>query len=580
MSDVRSALGFLVWRSLVNRVLQQARRLRQPRYAIGMVLVLLYFGLIFVVPLITKDAAPRPTPAVPRDGTLALAISSLALFLVTASGWLFKGRGRVLAFQPAEVGLLFPAPLSRRALLLYRLGQLQAVILLNALILAFVSARSVDSIPFWQRMLGGWLFVMVLMLHQMGVALLRVEPVLPARRLALRLGRVIAVLAIGVVGLTLVQTIPAVTGLPFADTVRVLRGALSEGLAGLIMAPFTWVMAPTSASGSALFSAAIGSLAVIGALLLWVLRGTVPFEEVAATASAEQASALQRLRDVQRGRGSLIAPTAQAATRSLPLAPTGAPWRALVWKNTMAMLRTRMYLSLLVMVGGALLLTGMVSRMSGSRPGVEAVVPMVLVTSTLMLTLVGMSALRNDLRTDMEMLALLKTWPLPGQAMMLGQILSPALTIALAQGLVLVIGMLLFGGQAGFASGATLLVAGATVLAFCILLNLLALTIQSGAALLFPGWIHLGVHATGVETIGQRLLMGIGTGIAIAFLLLVPGALGGATIWVANVGLAVAPVIAMLLGGIVGLLLLALEVALLVGWLGERFDLTDAAAVL
>ncbi len=585
MNNVRSALGFLIWRSLVNRVRQQMQRLRQPRYAIGLVLVLIYFGMIFLVPLLDDERAPRLVREVAggiENGTgVALTISGVVLFLLVAGSWLLKGRGQALAFQPAEVGLLFPAPLSRRALLLYRLGQIQVMVLLNALILALLSGRTGSGIPFWQRTLGGWLFVTALLFHQMGLALLRVEPLTPGRRLALRGGRVVVVLAIAIVGLTLAQTMATAAGLSFADTVRVLGGALSEGAAGVIMAPFTWIMAPTGASGTALVGALAGSLAVIGALLVWVLRGTIPFEEAAATASAAQATALQRLRDVQRGRGTLFNPAAKAGTRSLPLAPVGPPWRALVWKNTLAMLRTRMYVSLLIMAVGALVFAGMASRISrGPAGSAAAVLTLVLVTATAMLTLLGMSALRNDLRTDMAMLGVIKTWPLPGQTLLLGQIMSPALTITLVQGAVLVLGTVLFGSRVDIGFRPAVIAPGLVLLAGCFVLNLLALTIQSGTAVLFPGWVHLGVEASGIETIGQRILMGVGTGVAISLLVLVPGVVGVLAGWLVAKGFAVSPEVATLVGGLVGLLLLALEVALLIDWLGERFERTEAAAVL
>jgi hypothetical protein len=70
------------------------------------------------------------------------------LLLSAARWWLFGADRGTLAFAPAEVQFLFPAPVSRRALVHAKLVRTQLAILLNTLILSLSNSwRNLKSKP-------------------------------------------------------------------------------------------------------------------------------------------------------------------------------------------------------------------------------------------------------------------------------------------------------------------------------------------------------------------------------------------------------------------------------------------------
>ena len=106
---VIGAFAFLIFTTTRNRVASQLRRLKQPRYAIGLVLGLLYFYSLFF-----RRALTRNTGANPLLGVTVETIAPLFVVLLVSGIWLFGGDRSALAFTEAEVSMLLTAPVSRR----------------------------------------------------------------------------------------------------------------------------------------------------------------------------------------------------------------------------------------------------------------------------------------------------------------------------------------------------------------------------------------------------------------------------------------------------------------------------------
>src|SRR5262245_16634333 len=121
-----SASLYIMGCSVKNRVLSRLRRLREPRYMIGAIAgaLYLYFGVFLRIgaarrPIRRRNPAPSDFDAVAAGFWPALAAGGL--LLLAALAWLSPGGSRLFEFSEPEVQLLFPAPVSRRQLLVHRL---------------------------------------------------------------------------------------------------------------------------------------------------------------------------------------------------------------------------------------------------------------------------------------------------------------------------------------------------------------------------------------------------------------------------------------------------------------------------
>ena len=101
----------------------------------------------------------------------------------------------------------------------------------------------------------------------------------------------------------------------------------------------------------------------------------------------------------------------------------------------------------------------------------------------------------------------------------------------------------------------------------------MAMLLQNGAAVLYPGWVGAGAPASGVEALGQQLLSVTALWVVLALILAAPVALAAITFLglEAAVGAwAAAPAYGLGLG------VLAVEAWLLLRWLGAVFERGEA----
>ena len=71
------------------------------------------------------------------------------------------------------MSLLFPAPLSRNALIGYKLTRAQMAVIINVLIWVFILRRGGTVLPAAMRALAIWVLFSTLNLHRLGAALVR-----------------------------------------------------------------------------------------------------------------------------------------------------------------------------------------------------------------------------------------------------------------------------------------------------------------------------------------------------------------------------------------------------------------------
>ena len=153
------ALVYLTWHTVLNRLRRQATRLRSPRYALALLL-----GLGWVTAVLWQrwePGAPHPS------GPWVEVVAALSILLLIGWSWLSSPDARALTFSPAEVTLLFPAPISRLTLLHYKLLQTQLVILVNVVIWTALASRQQPGLPVGLRALGFWVLITTLALHRL-----------------------------------------------------------------------------------------------------------------------------------------------------------------------------------------------------------------------------------------------------------------------------------------------------------------------------------------------------------------------------------------------------------------------------
>jgi hypothetical protein len=563
---IRAAL-YLVQATLRNRARLLVRRLRSPRYAIAVLLGAGYLWLVLV----------RPAGG-PAGGVVAPKVMEAigaALFGVLALKWWVLGADRqALAFTPAEVQFLFPAPFTRPALIRYKLFRAQLPVAVSVLVWLVLLRRpgAGAALPPWLHGVSLYLFFSTLFLHRLGTALTR--DALLSGRWTRRWG---AVAIAGALGGMLIGGLwfhfpaleAAAAGGPHALFEALGRAVEAPPLSWVVW-PFRAVLRPLAAGSPPEWLAALPpALLVLALHLAWVLRADRAFEEAAVEASMQRAEHPERWR---RSSGTPVQ-LLPGLVRVLPLSPSGHPVPAIVWKNQVRLLRTastRLPTLVTLLILAAVLIA--MSGEGGSELG--AVAGMMALSGATLVTFFGPLWVRNDLRGDLEELALLRTWPLSGRALVAAEVLSSTLALTAIQFPLAAAALMALPRLAPALSGANLVLVGAALAIVLPAMNLAALTIQNAGALFFPAWVRTEIRPGGIEATGQHILTMGASALILLVLLFGPLAIAGlaaAVLWPAMSYAALVPAAFVAAGG------LGLEVFLLIEWLGGRFERMDVS---
>jgi ABC-2 type transport system permease protein len=559
---VTGALLYLTIRSLRNRVMRRTAQLRRPRYLIVFVLGAAYVWAVF------STDRPRSLTDTPVVQSAEL-IGAIMLAGVAVWSWTFGSERRALAFSPAEVTFLFPAPLTRRALVHFKLARLQVLIVLNVAIWTFLLGGP-RGLPVFQRAAALWVLLSTIALHRTGAALVRrsvaEHGTAGLRRRAVSLVLALVALAGAVSGL--VAALPALATLGTDGgpaLVRAADAAAAAPLASVLLAPFRLLVAPLTAPDSGGWARAIvPAFGLLAVHYVWVLRSDTAFEEAAAEWSL--ARARRGARAVSPRRAGTASPTL------LPLAPVGRPAVALIWKNLARVFRRRRVRNVLLGFG-AIALVVAVASLGGARGFAHGAGALALTWAGFAL-LLGPQWVRNDLRRDLRQLDVLRSYPLRGRSVVAAETAASTVSLTLIQYALVVVAWLAFLGES---EGATTLAQRTVCLAAAMILlppiNYLALLLQNGAALLYPAWMSaVGDGAGGLEALGQNLLATAAFALLLLLLLLPPAGVGVLLLWAGGGG-----AVSLAAAAGAGLLVMVAEGVLLIRVLGTVYDGTDAA---
>ncbi|HTX21485.1 MAG TPA: putative ABC exporter domain-containing protein [Candidatus Aquilonibacter sp.] len=578
-----AALCYLQYHSARNRLVARFKRLKQPKYLIGAIAGGLYFYFYFFRYLFRgygHGRIPAANLAIPPEHlALVESLGALVMFVIVLFAWLIPHERAALTFTEAEVAFLFPAPVTRRTLVHFKLMRSQLRILFSALLLTLFSHRFGGNV--WIHALGWWLILSTMSLHFLGASF--AGTMLLDRGVANWLRRllVFALLAVIAVSVWLWarRTLPPLGSADIANLNSILNYAerlLTAGPALYLLYPFRLVARPFLApDAAAFFIALVPALLICLLHYLWVIYSDVAFEEASLDASQKFAA---RLAAIRAGNWHTAQKKQKAKHAWFKLAPVGPAPTALLWKNLLGLgqvFSVRLWLMLAVVAFVCIAALGH-SRQAQSLSLVAAMIIAIVLAYSLLL---GPQLLRLDFRRDLPQADILKTFPLRGWQIALGEILAPVAVLAGFQWLLLLAGFGLVWFLPGKHAGLALAIGLGAVLVLPVL-DFIMLLIPNAAVLLFPSWIQTGKDSPrGIEATGQRLIFVIGQ-LLVMLVALAPAALAFAVVYF-PLKLALGFVAPVPFASLAAAIVLAVEAGfgvMLLGKFFEQFDVTEEPA--
>jgi len=527
------ALLYLQYHTVRNRLHARLRRLKRPKYMFGAIFGALYFLFYFsfLIRKVAGAGGDGNAPGLP-GGMGVIGAENLGAFLlfllVVLIGWILPNQRAALAFSEAEIAFLFPAPITRRGLIQYKLIRSQLGILFSIFFLTLIWGRWRQGGHVWISLLGWWVILSTLNLNLLAGSFVRT--MLLDKGLTNWARRILILLAVIAVGAYAIHGWPS---LPYwnddhsqmvpPELVNWLKAGLSTGLTPYILYPFRLVVRPYLAAEGWSFLKALGpALVVMGLHYLFVIHADVAFEEASIEYSRKLVTRVETMR--QRQGGGLMAPS-KPRKDPFTLRPTGAPYMAFLWKNLILAgnffsLRTWWILGWLVFVGGAIANSAPHHSMG---PSIVGILCLVFLGFSVLL---GPLILRADFRADLPNAESLMLYPLPGWQIVLGEILA---------------------------------------------------LIPNAVALVLPSWVRFDKNAPrGIENVGQNLIQAIGVMVTMMVVMLPAGlamvgfyALGS---WLLG------PMPAMLIAAVAGAAVILGEAAVAIYFLGFAFENFDVSA--
>jgi len=559
------ALLYLRLTSLRNLVVYRVGRLRQPRYLIGAAATVAYFYFSFLRRLRFAGTGGNAMSA----AIIALIVAGFcatmcAIALLTiAYAWISPSATPGLQFSEAEIAFLFPAPLSRRMLIHFRLLSTQLAILFTSVLTAVVFGRTqfVGGNAL-MRAAGLWVILSAFSLTLAGTNL-AVARLREASEHFL-LWRMAAVASIASYVFAVVWYASAFLKLG------------SSPVRWLVL-PYRIVFGPYFASGLYGFAqAAVPALGLLALLYYWVSSTEYRFEEGSIALAEKRAAMKATMLRGEAPKAGIFKPRPQPGP--FPLSPTGPQEVAFLWKNLLSMRssllsRRTIVMAFSITIWMSFALGPLFSRRGGSYSTIIVVFCGIAACYTL---LIGPQVARQDLRSDLPNADILKTFPIEGWRLALGELLAPAAVLSLVLWFLIIVCSFALdtGGSvewltAGVRLAAALCLAAAAPV-FCVVL----LIVPNLIMVLLPAWYQASrQRGGGIELMGQRLILGIAQ-LLVALFVAVPGVLFGSLI-IFSLFVHIGLIPAIVLAAAVVLAILVGEAAVGLWAIGARFETFD-----
>jgi ABC-2 type transport system permease protein len=474
-----------LWLLVRLRLRGWARRLYRGANTVRGVLLLVVGCLVFVAwvaPLFVQTALapPQDLDEVRRWGPLVL----LGFWLLN---FVFSSSEGAIAFTPAEVNLLFPAPLSRRQLLAYKVFLYFASSFVSSLFMALFLRRYSSS--YLATVVA--LTLCMFFLQSFTTFLSLLASTIGARAYNLQRRIVLGFLIVAVV---LVAVRGFVTYAP-ADWRDWLEVFDQSWLAQVVLAPLRWFVLAMTAERlwPDLVQWTALSLLVNLVCLAVVFLMDAQYLEASAAASEKLYARLQRAR--RGGPLAVGSPGSGRARLRLPVFPSWGGVGPIVWRQMSTALRG-IWTVLIVLV----VTTAMSIPVWFESPGTEPSPLWVRLIGLLVgMTLFLPMMLPFDFRGDIDRMDMLKILPLPSWRLVVGQLLTPILLMSLVQSLVLIAAQVSHGETDP---------AFLPVLAFAVPINAVMFGLENLLFLLFPTRV-LGASPGDIQALGRQVVLAI-----------------------------------------------------------------------
>jgi len=582
---IAGALVYYQFHSWRNRLITRLRRLRRPKYLAGAIVggVYFYFYLIRGFAFGRHGVGPpSKLPLMSGFNDLTQTLAALGFMVMLLLAWILPRSRAGLGFSEAEIAFLFPAPVSRKSLLHFKLLGSQPAILLSSLIMTLIG-RGWGGGHFVIRALGWYAGMSVFNLHALGASFALTMLMDRGITTWKRRGFILAVVVAIVAGVFMWarRSLPPLPIVPHQDgftwLLQYFGRVVESGPMPYLVYPFRLVVEPYFAVNARQFLTALGPVLCILVLeYLWVIHSNVAFEEASVEKSRKMAE-MQATMRASQGRG--VRRPAKAARPPFVLRSTGHPAVAVFWKNLISAgqyVSGRFWLiSFCVTIAGSVMLRSQSERGDGAVGMAGLLLPVMLLAISLFS---GPQLLRNDLRQDLPVADVLKMFPMPGWQIVMGEVLAPAAMLAGVQWLLIVCGVVFCPAQFDkraipLAMRVSVALALAVVLPF---IDFIALLIPNASVLFFPAWFQLGKDSPrGFETVGQQLILMFGQLLALLLGLVPAGIAFTLLLWGGSfVGW---PLLGIVMGAFAAAAILAVEAGLGIRLLGGVFERLDVS---
>lgn len=506
------AFLFVTVRSFKNRILSRLKRLRNVRYLISFIAGIAYFWFMGFRHMFKGRLLMQGNPGIPHGELFIDLLGVLVLFLLILA-WALPKQSAGLTFSEAEIQFLFPAPLTRRQLLLYKMLRAQPQVFISAAVMTFMMFRR-------GKFIGLWTAFIALSVYFTLVALARARLKLLGIGFLIRLP-VFAATAAGVAYL-LWQTVDvgafkkigkALGPRHLPDLPPLFHGTFADAILA-IPRLFAHAVLPESLPQLLLSCGIMLGLAVVFFEL--AARMNIAVEEASIEVSQKSAARRARINEQRIGKHVMfprIPPPFRIPSRSRPEV-------AIYWKNLTAGLRVSSAW-LLIMAACAIYFLGQ------SYLTDEAAVRTTLAGLALMLAaifpLMGSGVFTQDLRLDLPRIELLKSYPIAGERLVAAEIAGPLTFIAIVEIMMLGVAAIILHFAEMPARLAFLGTPQFTVIALLLATPICAaqLLIRNAVPILLPGWaMKPQDEPRGFIVMGQRLVMMVGNLFVLMFVLL------------------------------------------------------------
>ena len=584
MHGVIGALFYMRSRSLHNALASRLKRLRQPKYLLGGIVGIAYVYFVFFRRAQMNGSRSAATAVAIELVPLIATLAAVFLLVFVILCWVWRRDRAALNFSEAEIAFLFAAPITRSALIHYRLISVQMRVLVSAAIMALFSGSWSFLPGSWlMRFFGWWLIFATLSLHVIGSSFVLTRMLDSGMSVLRRQLVVLGVIAFAVAVIVMWPSDTLRAPVPhdlasFPDVMNYVSKLFESGPLRWLLAPGKWLFGPLFAMDGRAFLAALGpALLVYASHYLWVLRNEVAFEETSLGKAEKRAAKVNAMRE---GNGQLGGAPRKARRAPFDLSRVRRPELAFLWKN---LLSSREYLQpRTALIAAGIILVGCtwLARHPAYGSIGETLAMFSLAIAAYVLVL-GPQFVRQDLRSDLLNTDILKTYPLHGWQIVLGEILTPLAIVTAVLWLLLLTAVLTF--QPERLAWLTLAVRWAIALGLALIAPLLCalqLLVVNAAAVLFPAWLPTsrGRAPPSIEVMGQRIFFVVGQFLVIVLALL-PAALAAALVygllqWLVNIP------VAAVFASLAVFAILCVEVGWVLAWLGRLFDRFDLSAEL